>query len=214
MVDAKVYINAPGFFVLYVNGKRVGKEVLSSPVSVWEKTLWVNRYLIKKYLKDGENELLVLCGNGYYNESVQSVWNIDKEKNRDLSKFALACFINGEKVVESDNTWKYTYNSPITFSELRMGEYTDLRKNLSDSDVVWKNAIIDSRPPHGKLKIFDCPPVRECERLKPKEIRMRNDGAFVVDFGKNISGYIELRALIGCGKEVSITYCEVLDGNL
>ena len=66
--DSEVFICAPGGYVCYINGCRVGEDVLSSPISVWEKTLWVTRYDIRAFLQVGKNEIFVLCGNGFYND--------------------------------------------------------------------------------------------------------------------------------------------------
>lgn len=204
---AFVYICSPNIAVCYINGKTITKDLFISPISVWDKTLYVNKYSVAKLLKRGKNCIKVILGNGLRNEGVASVWNLDKEADRKYPEFALRLFIDGKMLLESDETWKYSMHSGIMFNQYRVGEHVDLRVR-EDSLEDLKNAVSDSNPPKGEMRVSKFPQVREFDRLTPIDIRKLDDEKYCIDFGKNISGYVCLRARVPYGKEVKIRYAE------
>lgn len=106
---ATLYICAIGLGVCYLNGKRVGEDVLCAPISNYEKTLWVMAYDVRSLLQIGENTLTVITGNGYYNEGVDSVWKLQNEEGRDFPKVALR-LLTDPICIDTDESWQ----SPVT----------------------------------------------------------------------------------------------------
>lgn len=205
---ATLYICAIGLGVCYLNGKRVGEDVLCAPVSNYEKTLWVMEYDVQSLLRVGENTITVITGNGYYNEGVDSVWKLQNEEGRDFPKVALR-LCTDHICVDTDESWKCSFDSPIYYNQLRIGEYVDYR--LRDaSKWQWKPVCWAPKPPKGQFRLNECPSVRECEILHPCSIWER-DGDLYVDFGRNISGYVRITADIPNGVEVKLVYAEKLD---
>lgn len=205
---ATLYICAIGLGVCYLNGKRVGEDVLCAPVSNYEKTLWVMEYDVRSLLQIGENTLTVITGNGYYNEGVDSVWKLQNEAGRDFPKVALR-LCTDHICVDTDESWQCSTDSPIYYNQLRIGEYVDYR--LRDvSKWQWKPVCFTKKPPKGQFRLNECPPVRECEILHPHAIWER-DGDIYVDFGRNISGYVRITVEIPDGAEIKLVYAEKLD---
>ena len=106
-----IYICSPNIAVCFINGERITKDLFISPSSVWDKTLYVNRYDVTRIVKKGRNLIKVIVGNGIRNEGVGSVWNLDKEPHRNFPEFALQLFVGGKLLIESDESWKYSLNS-------------------------------------------------------------------------------------------------------
>ena len=204
---AYIYICSANIAVCYINGRKITKDLFISPSSVWDKTLYVNKYDVTRFLKMGKNLIKVIVGNGIRNEGIGSVWNLEKESHRNFPEFALQLFLGENLLVETDESWQYTLNSPIIYNQYRMGEYVDTRiKPKYSADL--ENAIVNKYPPKGKLTLSNFPQVRECEKLSPKEIRKIGEEQFLVDFGKNVSGYVSLNAVIPDGKEIKLQYAE------
>ena len=67
--NARLFIQAPGFAEVYINGKLVTDEIFFSPISDFEKILWYNSFDVTDLLDDGINTLGVIVGNGFFNES-------------------------------------------------------------------------------------------------------------------------------------------------
>ena len=204
---AYIYICSPNIAVCRINGKDITKDLFISPTSVWNKTLYFNKYRVDKFLKVGQNIITVMLGNGIKNEGVKSVWNLDKEPDRRFPEFALKIVVDGKPCLKTDESWKYTLNSPVVYNQFRIGEYVDTRI-VPDFSCSLKTAVVDNNPPKGKLALCNFPPVRECKTLLPEHIKKTDSENFVVDFGQNISGYVELNATIPLGKTVKIVYAE------
>lgn len=62
-------ITGLGFYKLRVNGKAVSDELLTPPVTSYDKTLIYQVYDLTEFLNVGENEITVTLGNGLYNEA-------------------------------------------------------------------------------------------------------------------------------------------------
>ena len=127
--------------------------------------------------------------------------------------------IDGESIAVSDGSWKCSVeDSYIVYNQLRTGEYFDARKFNAGwmkngfDDSKWHFAVLDETPPTGKLRKCTCQPIRETERLEPIGI-YKNERGYVVDFGKNISGYCETHIKQKAGDMIVLEYAEDIDEN-
>ena len=120
--EAKLYICGLGYAYCYINGKKISKDLFTAPISDYNKTLWYNVYDVSDFLKKGENVIAVICGNGWYNESIPTNWKFHEASWRDNPKFILSLTLNGEIALVSDESWKTKNCDPSYFNQLRMGE--------------------------------------------------------------------------------------------
>ncbi len=218
--SAQLLIQAPGFCEVYINGNPVTEDKFISPISEFDKILWYNVYDVTHFLADGVNTIGVIAANGLFNESFQSVWKFHLAAWRDAPQFMLALRINGEDALVSDASWAASFDaSHIIYSHLRSGEHVDMRRKndawmytgYDDSD--WHRAIErDPAEITGELHITPCQPVRECEILYPTSIRKVESG-YLVDFGKNSAGYMEITLQEPRGNEIVFRYSEEVDEN-
>ncbi len=213
--DARVYIQAPGFAEVFINGKPMTEDKFISPISDFSKILWYNSYDVTDLIEDGENVLSVIASNGYFNESFRTAWRFDLAKWRDAPQFMLTLKINGEDAVVSDSSFRASRQaSHIIFSHLRSGEYVDMRKYddawmYKDYDESpWRPAIeVEWDRITGELLPTECQPVRECEVIEPVSVTECERG-YLVDFGKNSSGYMEITLTAPRGQEIIFRYAE------
>ena len=203
-----------GYGYYYINGESVTADLFTAPVSDYRKTLWYNRYDIKDKLYKGENIFAVICGNGWYNETLETAWHHNTAEWRDIPKFILSLEVNGEVVLVSDDSWKYTLKTPYLFNQLRQGEHFDSRLYKSDwtdlgfDDSEWEPAKIDESAPKGVFRECLCEPIRECEELEPISITDLGEDRYLFDFGKNISGYARLKVNQESGDRLVLNYAE------
>ncbi|MBQ8405540.1 MAG: alpha-L-rhamnosidase N-terminal domain-containing protein [Clostridia bacterium] len=94
--SATLYICALGIGYAYINGKRVSEDLFAAPPSDYEKRLWYMRYDVGAFLKEGENVIAVLCGNGFFNEDMQNAWGSTDASWRDHPKMIATLYIDGE----------------------------------------------------------------------------------------------------------------------
>jgi len=208
-----------GLGCIYLNGEPITQDLFIAPVSDYRKTLWYNVYEVGQLLKDGENVLTAILGNGFYNESLKTGWDFDTAEWRGNPKLWLRLQMRGGEIV-SDESWRCSKTvSPILFNELRSGEKYDCRIGegfrLADS-ADWKQAVRSEDPPRGALRECTCPPVREFEHYRPVKDFTNTLGRRVYDFGQNLSGYADITLKGAAGSEIVLRYGERLhqDGTL
>ena len=216
---ARLYVCGLGYGYYYINGKSVSEDLFTAPVGDYRRTLWYNAYDVAGLLQAGENVMAVVCGNGWYNEEFASDWNYDKAEWRDQPKFILRLDVDGETVLKSDADWKCCRDSGTYFNALRSGEYFDANRynpewtTFSCDDSSWENVQVDLNPPGGIFRECQCEPIRACERLEPVEVIRLSEKKQVLDFGRNISGYVHLDVTGEPGAVVTIRYAEQLKSN-
>lgn len=217
--NAKLYVCGLGYAYFYINGRAVSSDLFTAAVGQYDKTLWYHTYDVSQLLVKGENTFAVICGNGWYNEDIPTVWGHHNAKYRDHPKFILRLAVGGKDTLVSDGTWKCCPESAIYFNDLRSGEYFDA--NLYDGnwncanfdDSGWQHATIDTTPPGGVFRECPCEPIREFELLEPQSVTRLDDGAYLFDMGKNISGYIRLEVTGCAGQVLTIRYAEFLNAD-
>lgn len=214
--QSRIYICGLGMAYCYINGKKITADLFTAPVSNYEKTLWYNTYDVTNLLKKGENVIGVIAGNGFYNESINTAWNINKANWRDNPKFILRLDVDGETKLVSDDSWKCNPQSAIVYNEIRHGEVFDARlydenwcTDLYD-DSSWENAVIDTTPPTGILRECTCEPIRECGVYTPVEIIKTNENTFIYDFGQNLSGYCRVKVKGESGQKITLYHTEAI----
>ena len=206
-----------GTAVYYVNGKRITNNVLLTPVSDYSKTLYFDTYDVTELIKEGNNVLAIELGNGFYNESLKTVWNINKARWRDEKCLGLVLECDGKVILESDDKFKTLYSPYLIYNELRAGEILDFRNLLSFEiedfdDSNWQNASYLKK--NDNVRIFEnkLTPIKELEKYAPiRKINGKN--GIIFDFGVNISGYIECTFCEKNGNTITFKHAEDINGN-
>ncbi|MBQ4560643.1 MAG: family 78 glycoside hydrolase catalytic domain [Tyzzerella sp.] len=213
--NARCRICGLGLFVLYINGKRVGEEVLSPSFTNYDKRVLFNTYDLSEFLVTGTNVVAVKLGNGFFNQPTHDTWGFYQASWRETVKLLFQLTVNGKEVLVSDKTWKQTLCGATVHNAIRTGEHYDARKedgwrSVGYDDSSWKDACVTA-PPGGRLVPQELPPIRECEEYEAIDIWKTKNG-WLFDFGKNISGYVSIKMQGKRGKTVWIRYSEMLNG--
>ena len=198
---------ALGIGYCYINGKAITCDLFLSPVADYRKTLWYNVYDVTAFMQEGENEIFVEVGNGFYNEGFSSGWDHNKAAWRGQPTVCLSLCADNKEIVKTDETWQSTLSQRTIYNQLRSGEHFDARvKEESD----WQSAEINRKAPQGEFRLCDCQPIIEAERLAPISVHKSKRG-WIFDFGKNISGYTEICIKEESGREIVLSYAEEID---
>ena len=201
-----------GIGMYYLNGIKITDNILLTPTSDYSKSLYYEEYDVTKLIKQGKNVIAIELGNGFYNESLKTVWNFDKAPWRGEKCLYLKLKSDNHLILKSDERFKVSYSPYILYNELRSGEIFDQRKYieffLNDfDDSNWSNAKIVENPPKGKIRKNICPPIKEFEKYSPVKISKSKKG-FIFDFGKNMSGYVLSKINVKADKEIVFQYAE------
>ncbi len=211
---ASVFLCGLGWHVLYVNSRKADDRVLAPTVSQFDKHVGFIEYDVTKFLKKGENAVVVLLGNGLFNCS-NPKWSFDKAPWRDYPKLLCDVVADGKTVAKSDASWKI-HDSPITFNEFRNGQYYDARlevpgfadPELDDSD--WETAAL-CMPPGGRVIREINDPCKVMKSYPAVVSRFVSCWETTYDFGTNLTGWCRIKFRGEAGTQVKILYSEQID---
>jgi len=194
---ANIFVNCLGYFELYINGQKVGKDVLSPAVSDFRFENYYLTYDIRDYLRKGENTLGLWTGRGWYSFGLPGV----KYKSPVFRLQAHLASNQNTQVIVTDTTWM-TSNSQISqIGQWRWnkmgGELIDSRISLDD----WfkgkigedkKNAILITKPQAITTSQI-CRPNVVSDTILVKNISQIDKDVWLIDFGKNFTGWMKMK---------------------
>ena len=207
-------IGTPGFYDLYINGKKITKGFLAPYISNPDDYIYFDEYDITEYTAVGENCVGIVLGNGLMNNPGGHVWNFDKAPWRGAPRAAFEIIADELLICESDNTVK-THPSAIIFDDYRSGEYYDARNEIigwSSADYCdedWENAVILPAA-DGEERLCEADPIKIRKELTPISIT-EYDGGYLYDFGENGTGVCRIKIKNSYkGQEIVLRYGEYI----
>ena len=207
---AELEITALGVYEAHINGQRVGDFVLAPGWTSYDHRLQVQTYDVTALLQT-ENDLRVTVGRGWFRSPMPGWLNSEDKQRRMGQPCGLIaslhiCYADGaDETILTDETWQWA-KSRILFSEIYDGETCDARIEPKDWQPVktleWSKDILI--PQEGEE-------IRETERVTAKRIFKTPQGDTVVDFGQEVTGYVEITLTAHAGDEVLFDHAEVQD---
>ena len=214
---AELRICGLGFYEATINGQKVGDSEFAPSWSDYDKTVFFNVHDVTQQIRQGDNELRVLLGNGFYNEQGGRYTKLKVSFGPpSLLYFLYLTYDDGMRErVYSDEKWQWT-ESPITFNSIYGGEDYDARLEVGSlmSDVradQWKPVVIQEGP-EGRLRPQIAHSTKVMERYPVKQT-LRKDSILVIDMGQNLAGYPEITVRGNAGERLKLTPGETLDKN-
>ncbi len=223
---AIAFVTGLGYFEMYVNGKKAGTDVLvpnqtnygKRPGLIKEniplednfreyKVMYL-AYNITNLLKNGENVLGSILGNGFYNPA--KYWAGAYGTPRFIAQVYITYEDGSEDIIVTDETWKAS-KSPILMDMVYYGEHYDARKeqdgwNQPDfDDSEWESVVL-RKAPEGKLVAHTAHPDKITQTITGQVKKLPN-GNYLVNFGEEVSGWVRLKNVEGPeGHKIKIKY--------
>ena len=206
---ARAYISGIGYYVLHINGKKVGDHILDPGTTDYSKQVLYATYDITDFIEK-ENAIGVKVGPGWYG----------------LPKLRMQTeieYIDGTKEIISTDMkfdWKVT-NGPIVKSSIYDGEYYDAREEKPGWDIAtgtilnlsrtnqWINAVVTDAP-GGKMVSQKLEPIKIIDTIVPKDIKEPVPGVYVIDAGQNLAGWASLKVKGKSGTQITLKFAETL----
>ena len=223
---AKAYVTSGGYFELYVNGQRVGEDQLVPNFTNYTTREGLDKggialenkftayrvlylaYDITSLLHRGTCAVGALLGDGFYRSTSYHVGAFGEPCL--LCQIEVTYDDGSREIIPTDASW-LTHPSPITLTGVYDGEVYDARLETPH----WAEASLDESQwqpvrmalaPVGTLTAHTSPTDRITEVLSPVGITLQ-DSTFVIDFGKEIAGWVRLINIKGeAGRKVEVEY--------
>ena len=216
ITNARLYVSGLGYYEVYINGIKVGDQVLDPAFTDYDKTILYETYDPGNYLKQGDNVIGVMLGNGWYHMTSRGVWSFDRAPWLDDPALNLTLRIDYQdgttRNIISDSTWR-CYPGPILFNSIRQGEFYDARLEQTGwsepgfDDNLWQ-PVRQVNGATGAFTSQTMPAIRIHDKLRPVSIRPTSENTWLCDFGQNIAGFAELSFTSAGGDRIELKYGE------
>ncbi|WP_347840181.1 family 78 glycoside hydrolase catalytic domain [uncultured Draconibacterium sp.] len=217
---ARLYVCAPGFYEAYLNGQKVGENVLDPGQTNYDDFAYYSVYDLDPTELKSQNSLGIMLGNGWFNQN--QVWGNGLPYGQPVFICQLQIqYKNGEQeLICSDTNWKWK-SGPITYSNIYGGETynANLEVDFSVAEMEkqdgWKKASIASYHPTKLFEQF-AEPIKKMGHVDVKKIFDLGENKYIFDFGQNFTGWAQLQIQGDKGQEITMRFVEEIDstGNI
>ena len=218
---ATLYICGLGLYEAFINGCRVGEQVLAPAPTDYRRTVLYNAYDVTEMLNDKNCCIGVILGNGRYYTMQQNKkpYKITRFGRPTLRLNLIIEYADGsKKTISSDEKWKLNADGAIRSNNEYDGEIYDASKEFPDwtkvgfDDSRWMNAERTAIP-YGTLRGSMSENMKVLKQLKPNSVTRKGD-RLIVDMGQNMAGWLKCRiSKVAKGDTVLIRFAEKLDND-
>ena len=212
---ASLYVTSLGCYRVRINGRLVSDRYFAPGFTQYDKRILFNCYDVTDLLASPEIEIISEVSSGWYTGRL----GLCKGGNRFGKKRAFRMLLELEypnsqrEWIATDDSWQVTTDGPRRKASFFDGEVYDARRNCPEN-WQWKDATIYKGKLPAAIEEEDGVPVLRHEKLLPKCIWKSASGTTLIDFGKNIAGFIEIGPFEAtAGTEITIRHGELIQKN-
>jgi len=221
---AFLHLSTLGYHEVYLNGQKVSDDVLVPAMVEFKKRSLCMTYNVTPLLREGENDLVIWLGTGWYEAGKSGV--------KEGGPYVMAQIDQQEAdgwntLVKTDETWQaresgYYFDgsvSPYAFG----GDLVKAEELLPD--LSHESLEAASWQPATPLLALDSPLTTEvtpmmCEAnkvqmaIQPQQITRFKEDVWMVDMGRSIVGWVRFHlGKLSKGQQVRVSYCDMLGLN-
>jgi len=207
--SALVTVHTPAYFELYVNGQKVGNDVLSPAVFNAEYQSFSLTYDVTRHLRAGKNCIGLWLGKGW--------------AKRIVVRAQLDAMVAGQPViVATDTSWETSLSGLCRIGGWKWGNFggerLDARRLVPDwskpgpNTGSWRQAVA-AKPKLGPVRTQPCPANRVGKQLTAVAVKPLGEGKYEIDFGTALTGWLRLKMpALKPGTVVKMTFADCRPG--
>ena len=242
IASARLYSTALGVYDTYINGTRVGNDVLKPGFTQLDERVLYQTYDVTDLLQNGTNAISTYVSSGWWSGWIGSFGEGNAYRARLVINYA-----DGSEVVATGSDWKFSTDSAIREASIFNGEIYDANRDLSwmnagFDDSAWENAapynysgiitaqmgakvyVRDDLERSVKTATVYSGAVDQIENVQHGKINIigeYGDEAFtlhagetaIFDLGQNFAGWANIAASGAAGTIVKMRHAEMLNDN-
>ncbi|WP_254650839.1 family 78 glycoside hydrolase catalytic domain [Streptomyces sp. GbtcB7] len=213
---ARLYATAHGIYEAHLDGLRVGDFELTPGFTSYHHRLQVQTYDVTDRLGPGLHVWDVTLSDGWYRGLTGALQEADSYGSRVafLAQLVISHPGGNQTVIATGPDWR-SATGPVVTADLLDGQSTDMRRTPTGWAAVrlGTDALYDDL---DRLTSSPAPPVRRIEELRPVAVTRLSPDRQVIDLGRNINGWVQLRTPAPAGSTVTLVHGEALgpDGDV
>ena len=226
--QARLYVTAKGVFEAYINGQRVGEDILTPGYTPYKKRIETLTYDVTDHLQAGLNAFGLQLAEGWYAGRFGPKRHWHKKLNltpKVLAQLEITYEDGTHKVVATDDSWRATQNGPIRTSGIYDGERYDANRELVSEQGGWhdvryndtdwlrvKTSGLESDVLLQPKRHFTSKNMQPLPALAMKQL----NGKLIFDLGQNMVGVPHIKVPMKKGQTLNLRFAEGVkqDGSL
>lgn len=203
--SASVTVHSPGYFELYINGEKVGEDVLSPAVSKLDLKSFYVTYDVSRYLRSGVNCIGLWCSEGWADAIA--------------IRAQLDAIVAGKPVtIGTDTSWKARNSGYYRIGGWSWGDFGGERIVADELIPNWSRPgldtaswflVVPANAPTGPVQAQPCPLNRIGAKIPAVAIKTLKDGRYEIDFGVAMTGWLRLKMpQLEAGTLVKLTFAD------
>ena len=206
---ATACVSAIGVYQAFINGERLGDFVLAPGWTAYKERLQFQRYDITDLIKS-DNAFEISTSYGWVVKNLEyfrpAAFLPQTNRPAVIASVEIEYDDGSQEIILTDESWQVSATE-ILMSQIYNGEVYDARikgeRSWEPVEVYdWsRDTLIEQE---GEI-------VRECEVLEADKIITTPKGETVIDFGQEITGYVEFTPYGEYGDIIQIDHAEMLD---
>ncbi len=207
----RLHISALGLYRAFINGKRVGEDLLTPGWTAYDKRLSYQSYDVADLLVAGENVIDIWLADGWYRSQMMwakqtALYNTWGDRIAAIAELRAGPGRDAPLLLATDASWESGL-LPVLKSGIYFGEIYDAR--LDELKAISGSAALPFDA--ARLVAYETGGVRELQPLAPVESWEDAEGRRLYDFGQNLGGYVAFRVRGERGAEIIVEHAEILD---
>lgn len=203
---ATLFMTALGTYEATWNGKRISDYVLAPGWTTFKTRLQYQEYDVTEFV-GASNELCITVGKGWYRSEMSGPYHVEFQKVPAgvLAQLEVEYKDGSHETIITDESWRVS-ESEIRFSDIYHGEVCDARivPNFDEAVEAFDGPSNTLIPQEGEKIV-------EQDIVHAAKLFMTPKGEWVVDFGQEVTGYVEVTINARAGETVKLSHGEVLD---
>lgn len=205
-VCATLAVTALGTYEAILNGRRVSDYVLAPGWTAYTKRLQYQQYDITGLIQES-NQLQITVGKGWYRSPISGLvlQKLQAQPAGMIAQIDITYEDGQTESIGTDTSWNVS-ESEIRFSEIYDGESCDscFCPGFDEETTVFDGPSDTLIPQEGEE-------IKEQEVFAAARIITTPKGERVIDFGQELTGYVEFTVKAKRGEKIKLSHGEMLD---
>ena len=213
---ATMHILGLGLYTSYINGSKVGEDLLTPVPTDYTRSVAYDTYDITPLLQKHNTIGVVLAGGHYFAQTQNFQTNVRTTYGfpKLIANIIIEYMDGSTDTISTDSSWTFTADGPIRYANEYDGELYDSKRTLGAwtepgfDDSSWMKAR-KVNAPGGKLVGNITPAMCVYETGKPVSLR-RYGNRYIADFGTNGAGRLRIKATAKDVDTIVVRHAELL----